>query len=356
MPKKKKKKANKVIRIFWSVVIMLAIVAATGGYLVYREIYKPNLTITDWKRPHFILIPTGSGFEDVVKILSGQHLLINEKTFRWTAQQMKYSDDNVKAGKYQLKQGMSNKSLITMLRSGKQVPVDLVFNNIRTKDQLAQKVGEQLEAPASAILNLMNDADYTKQLGFTRDNILSFFIPDTYEFYWNTSADQFFKRMKKEYDKFWTDSIRRKAKEIGFTPVQVSVIASIVQQETRRDAEKSLIAGVYINRYKKGWKLEADPTLVYALGDFSVNRVLSVYKEIDSPYNTYMYAGLPPGPICLPTIASLHAVLNYSKHNYLYFCAREDFSGYHSFAATYDQHLLNAHRFQKALDKRGIHS
>ena len=166
----------------------------------------------------------------------------------------------------------------------------------------------------------------------------------------------FLKKMKKEYDKFWTDSLKRKAKDIGFTTVQVSVIASIVQQETRRDDEKSLIAGVYINRFKKGWKLEADPTLVFALGDYSVNRVLSAYKEINSPYNTYMYTGLPPGPICLPTIASLTATLNYTKHNYMYFCAKDDFSGHHSFAVSYDQHLLNARRFQKALDKRGIRS
>jgi UPF0755 protein len=251
---------------------------------------------------------------------------------------------------------MSNKSLITLLRSGKQTPVQVIFNLIRTKDQLAQKIANQLEAPAAALINLMNDGDYTRQLGFTPDNILSLFIPDTYEFFWNTSADQFLNRMKKEYNKFWSDSMKRRASTIGFTPVQIAVIASIVQQETRKEDEKSLIAGVYINRLRKGWRLEADPTLVFALGDYSVNRVLSVYKEIDSPYNTYMYAGLPPGPICLPTIASLRSVLNYTRHGYMYFCAKEDFSGHHSFAVTYDQHLQNARKFQKALDKRGIKS
>ncbi len=354
MPKKKKKSV--LTKIIWSIVVALALAALTGGFLLYREIYKPNVVITDWKHPHYLYIKTKDGFDDVVKTLTDQNLLINLKSFRWAAEQMKYSDESVKPGKYLLKPNMSNKSLITLLRSGKQTPVELVFNNIRTKDQLAQRVSEQIEASSSAILNLMNDPDYTKQLGLTPDNILAFFIPDTYEFYWNTSADQFLKKMKKEYDKFWTDSLKRKAKDIGFTSVQVSVIASIVQQETRRDDEKSMIAGVYINRVKKGWKLEADPTLVFALGDYSVNRVLSAYKQIDSPYNTYMYAGLPPGPICLPTIASLNATLNYSKHNYMYFCAKDDFSGHHSFAVTYDQHLLNARRFQKALDKRGIRS
>ena len=337
----------------WSIVLVLAIAAGTGAFLFYKEFLKPNVQIT--KPKPYLFIPTGSTFEDVVKILVQQKLLVNEKTFRWTADRMKYIN-NVKPGKYLLKPKMNNKELITLLRSGEQTPVLVIFNNIRTKDQLAQKVSEQIEAPAMAILNLLEDRDYTRQLGFTPENILSLFIPDTYEFYWNTSADRFIHKMKTEYDKFWNDSLRQVAKNMGFKPAEISVIASIVQQETRRDDEKSLIAGVYINRYKKGWRLEADPTLVFALGDYSINRVLSVYKQIDSPYNTYMYAGLPPGPICLPTVASLRAVLNYTKHNYMYFCARDDFSGYHSFAVTYDQHLLNAHRFQKALNKRGIKS
>ncbi len=354
MPKKKSLRVIKTVS--WSLVIVLAIAAVTGGYLLYRKVYKPNVSITDEKRPRYLCIPTGSGLEDVLRLLSQQQLLLDVKSFRWTAEQMKYTDGSVKPGRYLLKPGMSNKSLITLLRSGKQTPVQLIFNNIRTKEQLAQRISEQIEAPASALLNLMNDPDYTKQIGFTPENILAFFIPDTYEFYWNTSSDQFLKRMKKEYDKFWTDSLKQKAKDIGFTPVQVSVLASIVQQETRRDDEKSAIAGVYINRYKKGWRLEADPTLVFALGDYSVNRVLSAYKEIDSPYNTYMYTGLPPGPICLPTAISLNAVLNYTPHHYMYFCAKEDFSGHHCFATTYDQHLLNARRFQKALDRRGIKS
>ncbi len=352
----KKKKGITIKKVLWSIVIVLVVAVTVGAFMLYREVYKPNVAITDWKKPHYLYVTSDARFEDVVKTLNQQKLLINEKSFRWTAEQMKYSDESIKPGKYLLNPDMNNKSLVSLLRSGKQTPVQLVFNNIRTKDQLAQRVSEQIEASSSAILNLMNDPDYTKRMGFTPENILSLFIPDTYEYYWNTSPDNFIKRMKKEYDKFWTDSIRQKARDIGFRPVEISVIASIVQQETRRDDEKSLIAGVYINRYKKGWRLDADPTLVFALGDFSVNRVLNAYKEIDSPYNTYMYAGLPPGPICLPTIASLKSVLNYSRHNYMYFCAKDDFSGHHSFASTYDQHLLNARRFQKALDKRGIRS
>lgn len=349
----RKKRGSVINRILWSLVLILAIAAATGAYLFYREFLKPNIRVE--KQSQFLYIPTGSNFEDVVRILKEKNLLVDEKSFRWSSGRLNYVD-HIKPGKYQLKPHMSNKALITLLRSGQQVPVQLVFNNIRTKDQLAQKVSEQIEAPAMAIMHLMEDPDYTRQLGFTPDNILALFIPDTYEFSWNTSPDAFLKRIKKEYDKFWTDSIRQKAKSIGFKPAEISVIASIVQQETRREDEKSIIAGVYINRLKKGWRLEADPTLVFATGDYSINRVLNVYKTIDSPYNTYMYGGLPPGPICLPTITSLKAVLKYTKHNYMYFCAKDDFSGYHSYAATYDQHLLNARRFQRALDRRGIKS
>ena len=340
-------------KILWSIVLILAVAAVSGAYLFYKEFLAPNVRLG--KEKPFLFIPTGAHFEDVVRILKDKNLLLDEKSFRWTSERMKYVY-HIKSGKYLLKPHMNNKELITLLRSGEQTPVQLVFNNIRTKDQLAQRVSEQIEAPAFTILNLLGDPDYTKQLGFTTENILALFIPDTYEFYWNTSADAFIRKMKSEYDKFWTLAARQKAKNIGFKPAEVSVIASIVQQETRKEDEKSIIAGVYINRFKKGWRLEADPTLVFALGDYSVNRVLNAYKQIDSPYNTYMYGGLPPGPICLPTIASLNAVLNYTKHNYMYFCAKDDFSGYHSYAATYEQHLLNAHRFQKALNKRGIKS
>lgn len=324
------------------------------GVIIYRQLYTANIA-GKGNEKEFLYVPTGSGFEDLIEILEAKKLLINEKTFRWTAKQMKY-EKNVKPGKYLLKPNMSNKELITMLRAGKQFPVNVTFNNIRTKEQLAEKISEQIEAKPQALINLMNDKDYISKLGFNTQNILSMFIPNTYEFYWNTSADKFLQRMKKEYDKFWTPAKLSLSEKIGFTPLQVSVIASIVQQESNKEDEKPIIAGVYINRLKKDWKLEADPTLVFALGDFSITRVLNIYKEIDSPYNTYMYNGLPPGPICLPTSSSLNAVLNYVPHRYMFFCARDDFSGYHAFASTYDQHIINARKFQKALDRKGIRS
>ncbi len=341
-------------RLAWSTVGILAIIVVVLAILIYKQLYTTNIVgVNDDKE--FLYIPTGSDFEDLVSNMKEKKLLINENSFRWTAKQMNYNL-NVKPGKYQLKPKMNNKELITLLRSGRQVPVNVIFNNIRTKEQLALRIGEQIEAKPQSILNLINDIDYTKQLGFTTENILAMFIPNTYEFFWNTSADRFLQRMKKEYDKYWTPQRLDLARKINYTPVQISVLASIVQMESNKEDEKPIIAGVYINRLKKDWKLEADPTLVFALGDFSISRVLRIYKEIDSPYNTYMYNGLPPGPICLPTIASLNAVLKYIPHKYMFFCAKDDFSGYHSFASTYEQHLLNARRFQKALDRRGIRS
>ncbi|MBP6334062.1 MAG: endolytic transglycosylase MltG [Bacteroidia bacterium] len=347
-------KKKKFRRILWIIVVVLLVITAALGVKIYNFVFSPNVRSVS-AGPNFVLIPTGSDIDDVVRILKERNFLIDEKSFLFSAQQMKYAD-KVKPGRYLLEAGMNNKELVSLLRSGRQTPIKLIFNNIRTKNELALRIGEQIEASPDAILNLMNDPDYVAELGFTTENILCLFIPDTYEFYWNTSADQFMKKMLKEYQKFWNPVRTAKAVGIAFNPVEVSIIASIVQQESNQATERPTIAGVYINRVRKNWKLEADPTLVYALGDFEIKRVLNEYKKIDSPYNTYMYKGLPPGPICLPSKSSIEAVLNYSKHNYMYFCAREDFSGYHNFANSYVQHLINARKFQKALNKRGIRS
>jgi UPF0755 protein len=338
----------------WGGVVLLLAVVGGIGYVAYQRVYRPNVEVADPNR-NFLLVPTGSTFEDVIRLLHDKHALKDEASFRWTAARMKYGAD-IKPGRYRLRSGMSNRELVQLLRSGQQSPVKLVFNNIRTKAELAERIGQQLEVKPEALLHLLGDNDYLAPLGFNASNILAMFLPDTYEIYWNTSADQFMQRMKREYGKFWNKTRLQKAKRVGLDPVEVAVLASIVQQESNREDEKPVIAGVYLNRLRKGMKLEADPTLVYALGDFTINRVLNIHKEIDSPYNTYLYAGLPPGPICLPTGASIDAVLNYQAHNYYYFCARDDFSGYHAFASTYQQHLVNARRFQKALDRRGIRS
>ncbi|MEO5570265.1 MAG: endolytic transglycosylase MltG [Bacteroidia bacterium] len=334
------------------IILLVALtLVAFIGYDIYRKIFSPNV----FSRETYLNIPTGSDYVRVLTILIEKNIVKNKSSFDWLAKKMKY-DKNIHPGHYRITPGMNNKDLITLLRSGKQTPVRLTLNNIRLATQLASVISTTLEADSISVINLLKDDAYLKQYGFNSQNCIALFIPNTYEFYWNSSAKKILERMTKEYKLFWNSARKLKAKSAALTQAEVSIIASIVQQETNRDDEKPIIAGVYINRYKKGWKLEADPTLVYALGDFTVQRVLSLYKEIDSPYNTYMYTGLPPGPICIPSISSIEAVLNYSQHQYLYFCARDDFSGYHSFAKTYQEHLINAKRFQKELNRRKIKS
>ncbi len=350
----KAKQKSKLKRIIISFVIVLLLFVLLIGYGFYKKVYLPNVTLQD-KKEEFIYIPTGSTFVEVENILNAQHLLQNPASFEWVAEQMKYKAQ-VKPGKYLIKRNMNNKELVTLLRSGKQVPVKVVFTNIRTTEQLASVVSHQLEADSAAILGLLKNDTFLSKYGFTKSNCLALFIPNTYEFYWNSSAKKFIERMAGEYTRFWNQQRKTKAASMNLTQSQVTILASIVEQETRKNDEKPIIAGVYLNRYRKGWKLEADPTLVFALGDFTIQRVLNIYKEIDSPYNTYLYTGLPPGPICMPSISTIDAVLNYSRHDYMFFCAREDFSGYHSFAKTYSQHLLNAKRFQNELNRRKIRS
>lgn len=350
----KQKKISKGKKIIISLILVTIFSVLLIGYGFYKKVFFPNVQLTD-KKEQFIYIPTGATFKDVVEILSNQQLLQNQASFEWVSEQMKYTNQ-VKAGKYLIRKNMSNRELIALLRSGKQVPVKVVFTNVRTKEQLASVVSNQLEADSASIMELLGNNSYMSKFGFNDTNCIAMFIPNTYEFYWNSSAKKFIERMASEYKIFWNAKRKAQAKAIQLTQSQISILASIVEQETRKNDEKPIIAGVYLNRFHKGWKLEADPTLVFAVGDFTIQRVLNIHKEVDSPYNTYLYTGLPPGPICIPAISSIEAVLNYSRHEYMFFCAKEDFSGYHSFAKTYSDHLLNARRFQNELNRRKIRS
>lgn len=258
-------------------------------------------------------------------------------------------DKKYKPGRYRITANMSNNALVNMFAGGRQIPVKITFNNIRTRKELAERVGEQLECGKDSLLNLLNDEKTAEKYGLNKDNFLVLFIPNTYEFYWNTSANQFVSRMHSEWKNFWTADRLKKAKSIGLTPAEVSVLASIVKGETNKSNEMDEIAGVYINRLKKGWKLQADPTVIFGIGDFTITRVLKKHLEYDSPYNTYIHEGLPPGPIILPDATVIDKVLNYSHHDYMYFCAKEDFSGYHNFAVTSSQHSANARKYQQAL-------
>jgi UPF0755 protein len=339
-------------RYFLIIVVMVALGTSFLGIVAYFKFLSPVVRNIDVNDP-FVYISTGADFTDVAAILKKKKLIDNINDFTWLAKQMKYVN-HIKPGKYKLHNGMSNKEIIALLRAGRQESVKLSINNIRKLDGLALLVSSKLEADSNAVVKLFNDSIFLSQHGFNTYNAISVIIPNTYEFYWNTSAEEFFERMLKEYKKFWTANRLKMANELGLDPKQVSVVASIVEKETRQRDEKPILAGIYLNRLTQGWKLEADPTLIFAANDFTIKRVLNIHKQINSPYNTYLNFGLPPGPICTPSIESIDAVLNRTKSNYMFFCAREDFSGYHNYAATYNEHQRNARMFQAALDRRGI--
>ncbi|MDQ3191597.1 MAG: endolytic transglycosylase MltG [Bacteroidota bacterium] len=354
MGKKKKGKKSFVIKVIIAVFLVSIIGGGIWAYEKYKMIYLPNVFLGKNIKQH-LYIPTGSSMQDVVNILYENGYIINKSSFEWLAEQKNYKN-HVHPGKYIIKSGMSNNKLIDLLRSGEQEPLKLTFNSIRTKEQLATRIASQIEADSLSIMKLLLDKNFlSNKYHMNPENILSLFIPNTYEFYWNTSAEKFLDRMANEYKAFWTEERKAKAKQIGLSQSEVTVLASIVQAEqSRHNDEKAIIAGLYINRLKKGMRLESDPTLVYAHGDFSINRVLNVHKEINSPYNTYRNTGLPPGPINLPEVSSLDAVLNYKKNDFIFMCAKEDFSGYHNFSKSLEQHNIYAQKYRAALNKRKI--
>lgn len=334
------------------VAVASALVLIVGGLVAYRY-YKGFFVANTGDKDTYLYIRTNSNFEDVIASIRADGLVKDTATFRWAAEKMEYPG-RVKAGKYKFAAGTSNRQLINMLGGGFQEPVRLRFDNIRLKENFAALLEKQLEPDSLAFINLLIDPEYVESYGFDTENFFSMFIPNTYEFYWNTSADDFVKRMHTEYEKFWNNSRREKAARLDMTPQEVSTLASIVKGEALHVDEMPRIAGLYINRLRKGILLQADPTVIFANNDFSIRRVLYRHLRFDSPYNTYIYAGLPPGPIMMPSIASIDAVLDYETHNYIYMCAKDDFSGYHNFAVTLAEHNVNARKFQQALNERNI--
>ena len=350
-PEKKKKKILIIILTILLISIFLA--AIFTGLHFYSYIYKPNVVVANFEN-NYLFIPSGSDFEKVKTFIYAKGFVDDHAAFEWVALRKSYNT-KVKPGRYRIRNGMNNNELVNLLRSGKQEPVRVVFQNIRTKQDLAGKIAHQLEIDSLTFLNLLQSADYLKKFDVTPATAFVLFIPNTYELFWNTSPDQFICRMNREHLIFWNDERLSKAKLIGLNVPEVITLASIVERETSKESEKPVIAGVYINRLQKEWPLQADPTLIFAWNDYTIRRVLIKHKEINSPYNTYLYPGLPPGPICLPSVSSIEAVLNYTKHNYMYFCAKEDLSGYHNFGSTLAQHNRNAEKYQAALKKLNIH-
>jgi UPF0755 protein len=333
-------------------ILFIFIIAGIRISDIYWKAYSANI-FTPGKKPFYLYIPTGSCIDDVFAIIYKANLVKHKHSFEWVAERKNYKN-HVNPGRYKIHNRMSNNELINMLRAGIQEPVKVVINNIHSINELAKSVSRQIEPDETQILALLNDEIYLASLGFNKYSVIGMFIPDTYEFWWNTSARGFVERMKKEYDKFWNFERTLKARQINLSRNEIITLASIIAYETSKPEEYRRIAGVYINRLNKGIKLQADPTVKYALGNMKIKRVLTKQTTINSPYNTYMYYGLPPGPICLPSIKTIDAVLDYEKHDFLYFCAKEDFSGYHNFARTLDQHNRNARLYQRALNQRRI--
>lgn len=347
-----RKKTSFFHKLIYFLLVLMIIVVGYFSYKLYQTFYKNNVWL-DNKKAVSIYISKDADFNDVKKSLYKKGIIINRNTFEWLAKRKKY-DKHINSGRYVFHADMDNCDIINMLRNGEQKPVNLVFKSIRTKEKFASVISKQIEADSASIIKLLNDSTYLAKFNFNTQSIYGMFIPNTYEFYWNTSAEKFINRMYQENKKFWDKKRMEKTQILNLSLNEISTLASIVEQETSKNIEKPIIAGVYINRLKKQWRLQADPTLIFALGDYKIKRVLNEYKNVDSPYNTYKYPGLPPGPICIPSIASIDAVLKYQKHKYYYFCAKEDFSGYHNFSNSYSGQLKNARKYRRALNKLKI--
>lgn len=332
--------------------LLFLIIGAFVAYRGYQALFGPAVRFEEESR--ILLIPTGSELSDVVDSLVTIGALQDGHGFLLLAERKNYGS-RIRPGRYRIANGISLNDLLNKLRSGEQEPVKLTFNNIARIERLAGRVSRTLEPDSLAFLSVLRDPAVVASTGLTPEQFIGLFIPDTYEFWWTTTPEQFVERMGKEYHAFWTADRLAKAKALGLSREEVSALASIVQAETMRMSDAPIVAGVYLNRLRIGMPLQADPTLKFALGLDSISRVLDRDKEVDSPYNTYKYNGLPPGPINMPERRFLEAVLNAEKHDYLYFCARADLSGYSEFARSYREHLRNARRYQRELDRRKIY-
>jgi len=327
-------------------ILIIGIIAGTLFIKIVSPAFK-NDKVT------YLYIDEKKDYGAILSQLKSESRIKDIRLFERLASLMKYPQ-NIKIGKYEIKPQLNYMELIRMLRSGNQIPVKLTFNNIRLKKEFAERIGSQLMFGEEFLLSELSRPEVCQSFGFDTTTIMSMFIPNTYDVYWTISVNQFLERMKKEYDRFWTAERLRKAGEIPLSPVEVSVLASIVEEETADQSEYPIVAGLYINRLQKGMFLQADPTVKFAVGDFELRRILLAHLEIDSPYNTYKNPGLPPGPIRIPSISGIDAVLNYTHHNYLYMVAKEDFSGRHNFAVTLAEHNRNADKYREALNRNNI--
>lgn len=331
--------------------VVFSILLTSFSFYFYQVFYGGNILIE--KQTIQFVIDNDDNYDSVRNHLYEGDIIQDAVSFSFVSKVLGYQK-LVKPGMYQLEPEMTNLEAVRMLRSGAQIPVQITFNNVRLKEELADKITANIGLNPDEVLSLLNNDEFLREFGFNSKNASTMFIPNTYEVYWTISAEALFRKMFEQHQKFWNEARKAKAEKLNLSPIEVSVLASIVQAESIKAEESPIIAGLYLNRLKRNIALQADPTLVFAVGDFTIQRVLNVHKKVDSPYNTYMYKGLPPGPINMPTITTLDAVLNYKDHNYIYMCAKEDFSGYHRFADNLTQHNKNARLFQNAMNQRKI--
>lgn len=334
--------------------ILFSVLFVIAAYVTYNYASKIYLEGVDMSKSEtYFYIKKETTLAELTQKLYAEGILKDTVSFLWVAE--KKSFDTPKAGRFLIKDKMSNNKLINVLRSGMQKPLKLTLNSVRTLPKLASKVGKTLYLDSANLIRALTDSQLASKYGFDRFKFPSMIIPNTYEFYWDTDVEGFLQRMANEYKRFWTEERKQKAQNLGLSQSEVSILASIVQaeQQMHRD-ERPKVAGVYLNRLERGMRLQSDPTLIFALNDYSIKRVLNEHKKVNSPYNTYKYAGLPPGPINIPEISSIEAVLNAEDHKYIYMCAKSDFSGYHHFAATLNQHNRYAAQYRRELNRRRI--
>lgn len=330
--------------------IVVLLLGGAGAATVYHYFFSRPFQLTETA---YIYIDRDDNIDSVYQKIT----LIGQPKqmfgFEYQAEKNGYAQ-HIRTGRYAIKPGDNMRYLYRRLAMGYQTPVKLTVGSVRTLDRIARNTGRQLMIDSIEVARLMADTAYIRSIGYSKETLPALFIPNTYEVYWDMSAEDFINRMVKEHKAFWNEKRMQQAQAIGLTPTEVSTLASIVEEETANQAEKPVVAGLYINRLKRGMLLQADPTVKFSMQDFGLKRILFKHLEVDSPYNTYKYAGLPPGPIRVPSFQGLESVLNYTKHNYLYMCAKEDFSGTHNFATNSAQHAANARRYQQALNRRGI--
>ena len=329
-----------------TILLIVVILIAVGGTMAYNKVLKNNNVAVE---KAMVTVPKNATFDQLLDSLRAHQVLVNENTFKWTCKLRRFQTPRM--GHYEFHEGMSNMDITTMLRRGQHYGVKFTFNNLRTKEQLVDKVDHRFYFAPEELAALLKDNEFLTNYGFDTATCIAAFIPDSYEFFYDITAEEFFEKIMSYYHKFWNDERQKQAAEIGLNPTEVAVLASIVEEENYKASEKALIAGVYMNRLNKGMLLQADPTVKYAAGDPTLKRILLEHTRIDSPYNTYLYPGLPPAPIRIPEASTMDSVLHYTHHNYLYMCAKDDLSGYHNFASTLAEHNRNAAAYHRALNR-----